>query len=212
MINILRALGDAGYQVGDMPETGDALIHALIDRCSYDQEFLTDAAGRARRRARCEPADYAPWFDRLHAAVQARAARALGRAARHGVPRRRRADRCRACYSATCSSGIQPPRGFGENPIAIYHNPDLPPTHHYLAFYRWLRDDFGAHAIVHVGKHGTLEWLPGKAVGPSAAVLPGGRRSRTCRTSTRSSSTTPARAPRPSAAPTPRSSTTSSRR
>lgn len=33
---------------------------------------------------------------------------------------------------------IQPPRGFGENPIAIYHDPDMPPSHHYLAAYRWL--------------------------------------------------------------------------
>ena len=68
--------------------------------------------------------------------------------------------------------GIQPPRGFGENPIAIYHNPDLPPTHHYLAYYRWLRDVWGADAIVHVGKHGTLEWLPGKAVGLSEECYP----------------------------------------
>ena len=34
---------------------------------------------------------------------------------------------------------VQPPRGFGENPIAIYHDPDLPPSHHYLAAYHWLR-------------------------------------------------------------------------
>ena len=56
---------------------------------------------------------------------------------------------------------VQPPRGFGANPVAIYHDPDLPPSHHYLAAYRWLADDFGAHAVVHVGKHGNLEWLPG---------------------------------------------------
>ena len=68
--------------------------------------------------------------------------------------------------------GIQPPRGFGEDPIAIYHSPDLPPTHHYLAFYRWLRDVWGADAIVHIGKHGTLEWLPGKAIGLSAECYP----------------------------------------
>jgi cobaltochelatase CobN len=66
---------------------------------------------------------------------------------------------------------VQPPRGFGEDPIAIYHSPDLPPTHHYLAFYRWL-EDWGAHAIVHAGKHGTLEWLPGKGVGLSASCGP----------------------------------------
>ncbi len=68
---------------------------------------------------------------------------------------------------------VQPPRGFGENPVAIYHDPDLPPSHHYLAAYRWLSQErpagFGAHAIVHLGKHGNLEWLPGKTLGMSAA-------------------------------------------
>ena len=64
---------------------------------------------------------------------------------------------------------VQPPRGFGVNPVSIYHDPDLPPSHHYLAAYQWLRADFGAHAVVHVGKHGNLEWLPGKTAGLSAA-------------------------------------------
>src|SRR6185295_10053480 len=59
---------------------------------------------------------------------------------------------------------IQPPRGYGMDPNLIYHQPDLPPTHNYHALYRWLHDKFGADAIVHMGKHGTLEWLPGKAV------------------------------------------------
>ena len=67
---------------------------------------------------------------------------------------------------------IQPPRGFGENPVAIYHDPDLPPSHHYLAAYRWLEEEFGAHAVVHLGKHGSLEWLPGKTAGLSAACAP----------------------------------------
>ena len=67
---------------------------------------------------------------------------------------------------------VQPPRGFGENPVAVYHSPDLPPTHHYLGFYRWLDAGWGAHAIVHVGKHGNLEWLPGKGVGISAGCAP----------------------------------------
>jgi cobaltochelatase CobN len=67
---------------------------------------------------------------------------------------------------------VQPPRGFGDNPIAVYHSPDLPPTHHYVAFYRWLETVWGADAVVHAGKHGTLEWLPGKGVGLSAACHP----------------------------------------
>src|SRR3712207_7310323 len=56
---------------------------------------------------------------------------------------------------------------FRSNPIAIYHDPDLAPSHHYLAVYRWLERGFGAHAVVHVGKHGNLEWLPGKNLGMS---------------------------------------------
>ncbi|MCW2773261.1 MAG: cobN, partial [Nocardioides sp.] len=64
---------------------------------------------------------------------------------------------------------IQPPRGFGENPVAIYHDPDLAPSHHYLAAYRWLERGFGAHAVVHLGKHGSMEWLPGKNAALSAA-------------------------------------------
>jgi cobaltochelatase CobN len=67
---------------------------------------------------------------------------------------------------------IQPPRGFGDNPIAIYHSPDLPPTEQYVGFYRWLADEWGAHAVVHAGKHGTLEWLPGKGVGLSSECWP----------------------------------------
>jgi cobaltochelatase CobN len=67
---------------------------------------------------------------------------------------------------------LQPPRGYGMDPDAIYHQPDLPPTHHYYALYRWLRDEWKADAIVHVGKHGTLEWLPGKGVGLSENCFP----------------------------------------
>ena len=68
--------------------------------------------------------------------------------------------------------GIQPARGYHIDPSASYHDPDLPPPHGYLAFYAWLRHEFGAHAIVHMGKHGNLEWLPGKALALSADCFP----------------------------------------
>jgi cobaltochelatase CobN len=67
---------------------------------------------------------------------------------------------------------IQPARGYNINPTETYHSPDLVPPHNYLAFYIWLRHQFGAHAIVHMGKHGNLEWLPGKALALSASCLP----------------------------------------
>ena len=68
--------------------------------------------------------------------------------------------------------GLQPARGYHIDPDATYHAPDLAPPHGYLAFYLWLRHRFGAHAIVHLGKHGNLEWLPGKATALSADCLP----------------------------------------
>src|SRR6185369_4271474 len=67
---------------------------------------------------------------------------------------------------------IQPPRGFGENPLAVYHSSDLIPPHFYLGTYRWLRDVFRADAVIQCGKHGTLEWLPGKGLGLSDTCYP----------------------------------------
>ncbi|WOD39418.1 cobaltochelatase subunit CobN [Nodosilinea sp. E11] len=68
--------------------------------------------------------------------------------------------------------GIQPSRGYDLDPSLNYHSPDLEPTPEYLAFYQWLRQGFGAQAIVHLGKHGNLEWLPGKGVGLSQNCYP----------------------------------------
>lgn len=68
--------------------------------------------------------------------------------------------------------GIQPSRGYDLDPKATYHDPDLVPPHRYLAFYAWLRRTFGVDAVVHLGKHGNLEWLPGKALGLSATCWP----------------------------------------
>ncbi|MFY9514539.1 MAG: cobaltochelatase subunit CobN, partial [Rubrivivax sp.] len=62
----------------------------------------------------------------------------------------------------------QPERGWGDVK-KMYHDVALPPHHQYLAFYLWLQKDFKAHAMVHVGTHGTHEWLPGKEVGFTAA-------------------------------------------
>jgi cobaltochelatase CobN len=59
---------------------------------------------------------------------------------------------------------IQPARGYNQDVKAIYHSPDLPPTFGYLAYYFWVNHVFAADAVVHVGKHGNLEWLPGKSV------------------------------------------------
>jgi cobaltochelatase CobN len=172
-VRLLDALTAAGYDTGDWPGLGwdgDRLVHALIAAGGYDEEFLT-AEQVAANPARVDAGRYAGWFARLPAdlrqAVERRWGPPPGELYRDGD------DLVVAGLElGNVFLGIQPPRGFGENPVAIYHDPDLAPTHHYLAAYRWLDQEWGADAVVHLGKHGTLEWLPGKSLGLSGSCAP----------------------------------------
>ncbi len=67
---------------------------------------------------------------------------------------------------------LQPVRAFGEDAASILHDPDVPVPHHYVAAYQWIRYGFGAHAAIHLGTHGSLEWLPGESIGLSADCDP----------------------------------------
>jgi cobaltochelatase CobN len=172
LLRIFAAMRNAGYRIENVPEHGDTLIHALIDRCSYDTELLTESQ-LASAAARVGMAQYRDWFAELP--EQSRS----DMAARWGAPPGQAYVHDGALALAGLEFGnvavfLQPPRGYGMDPNAIYHMPDLPPPHHYHALYRWLRDPngWGADAIVHAGKHGTLEWLPGKAVGPGPTCFP----------------------------------------
>ncbi len=170
---LLRALEAAGYDVGRLDLSsldGDSLIHQLIAAGGHDVEWLTE--GQMQQAAiRVAASRYQEWFaalpESLREAMQ-----------RHwGPPPGELYVEDGTIYVAALRFGnvvllIQPPRGFGENPIAIYHDPDLPPSHQYLAAYRWLAEEFGADAVVHLGKHGTLEWLPGKGLGLAADCAP----------------------------------------
>ena len=175
-VALLRAMRDHGYRVGDLPgvenSDGDALIHALIERGGQDPDWLTEgqlAGNPIRLRAK----DYRDWFATLPAELTDAVTRHWG-----PPPGDLFVDRTNdpdgeiviaAMQAGNLVLMVQPPRGFGENPVAIYHDPDLPPSHHYLAAYHWLDAGFGSHAVVHLGKHGNLEWLPGKTLGMSAA-------------------------------------------
>jgi len=172
LLRLLEQLRLTGYAVGELPPDGDTLMHALIARCSYDVEYLTDAQlGQAAGRV---PAtEYAGWFGELPAAMQREMAGQWGPPP--GIAYVHDGHIALAGLQfGNVFVALQPPRGYGMDPNAIYHLPDLPPPHSYYALYRWLREPsgWGADAIVHLGKHGTLEWLPGKATTPSANCYP----------------------------------------
>jgi cobaltochelatase CobN len=172
-VALLRAMREAGYDLGDgFPEDGDELIHALIAAGGHDTEWLTEDQLHAAQ-ARVPLAAYRRFFENLPNELGSSIQSHWGAPPGELYTDEESGD----IVLASLTFGhvvlmIQPPRGFGENPIAIYHDPDLPPSHHDLAAYRWLAEDFGADAIVHLGKHGTLEWLPGKGLGLSAGCAP----------------------------------------
>ncbi len=166
-IAILEALAAEGYDAGDFPADGNALIRAL-------QEGPTNRTG-ARPHAsdgpRLDLTHYLKAFAQLPRETREKVTE------RWGPPERDPfvADgvfHLPARLFGNIIVAIQPARGFNIDPKETYHDPALPPPHGYLAFYFWLRSEFGAQAIIHNGKHGNLEWLPGKATGLSAACYP----------------------------------------
>jgi cobaltochelatase CobN len=173
--NLLRAMRGRGYTVDGLPADGDAIIHELLSRGSYDDNHPLDP-----ERAHKLPAGtYHEWFDAFPENVKKRLIRSWQEPGLD--PKEPWRDASGYLFAALELGGaivaLQPPRGYGMDPDAIYHTPDLPPTHHYTAFYRWLgaprsQGGWDADAIVHVGKHGTLEWLPGKGIGLSAECFP----------------------------------------
>ncbi len=176
---LLKALRDNGYRVGEVPGLdagdGDALMHALIERGGQDPDWLTEGQ-LAGNPIRIPAARYREWFSELPAdlaeAVQTHWGPPPGQLYVDNTADPAGEIVVAAIQSENLVILVQPPRGFGANPVAIYHDPDLPPSHHYLATYLWLRHEFGAHAVVHLGKHGNLEWLPGKTLGMSADCGP----------------------------------------
>ncbi|CAL9386995.1 Aerobic cobaltochelatase subunit CobN [Streptomyces sp. enrichment culture] len=178
-VELLRALRDAGYDTGELPGTGDELIHRLIAAGGHDVEWLTEEQ-LAAAPARVPLADYRRWFAALDPGLREAMREHWGEPPGSLYVDGEGEDAEIVLASLRFGNVvvmIQPPRGFGENPIAIYHDPDLPPSHHYLAAYRWMetpreQGGFGADAVVHMGKHGTMEWLPGKGLGLSAGCAP----------------------------------------
>ena len=202
LLNLLRGMKTRGYRIARLPESGDEFMKDLLSRGTYDEMHPLDPA-RAMHFGR---PIYKQVFQSFPAAARLKMEECWGTPADQGYSIRANKSKSdkkliggmllqlgarvteepfsdeNGYHFAAMELGqalvaLQPPRGYGMNPDAIYHTPDLPPTHHYTAFYRWLsapieQGGWGADAIVHVGKHGTLEWLPGKGVGLSGDCFP----------------------------------------
>ncbi len=166
-IEVLRAMQQAGYKTGDIPVDGDTLIREL-------QSGMTNAK-RAYRTffEAISLHEYKALFEELPVQIQNQVRERWGSPEqdpfydgeniRLALPLQR--------FGQTMV-GIQPARGYNIDPKQSYHSPDLVPPHGYFAFYFYLRKTLGVHAIIHMGKHGNMEWLPGKSLGLSDACYP----------------------------------------
>ena len=164
-VETLRAMAIAGYSIADVPADGDALMRHLM-------AGPTNSADKIREvRETYSLKDYKSFFGSLPDQIQKEVT------ARWGAPE----DDpfvLGEIFALPLSRfgetlvGIQPARGYNIDPKETYHAPDLVPPHGYIAFYAFLRQSFGADAIIHMGKHGNLEWLPGKALALSETCYP----------------------------------------
>ncbi|MBN3561688.1 cobaltochelatase subunit CobN [Aliamphritea spongicola] len=156
-VNILNAMADAGFPVENIPATGDDLIKELLGSVTNNpntlhtlpcwQSMAIDEYMQYFRQLPedCQQAVYDQWGS-PEQDIKCRNGRLMLSGMRLGET----------------FIGIQPARGFNIDLVANYHDPDLIPPHNYLAFYFWMRHCYGVDAVIHVGKHGNLEWLPGK--------------------------------------------------
>jgi cobaltochelatase CobN len=165
-IAVFEALEDEGYAVEGRPATSAELMRQLTDGPTNAKRKLGVQGGVLLGLA-----DYLAVFEALPEVTRAAVTD------RWGAPEvdpffDDGAFRLAVQRHGNLVVGIQPARGYNIDPKTTYHDPALPPPHSYIAFYAWLRQVFGAHAFVHLGKHGNLEWLPGKALALSNACFP----------------------------------------
>ena len=167
VITLLDALKASNYSLSAVPENGDQLINALLTGVTND---LDSMALRPANQSLSKQ-DYLTFFSQLPEENQQAVMDRWGNVEDDPKFRQGRLMVSGIRFDHVFV-GIQPARGFNVDVVANYHDPDLVPPHGYLAFYFWLRHEFAIDAITHVGKHGNLEWLPGKSIGLANTCWP----------------------------------------
>ncbi|HWR38741.1 MAG TPA: cobaltochelatase subunit CobN [Patescibacteria group bacterium] len=167
---LLQRLAALDYQVDRIPTDAQSLMNELLETATNDRRYLTDERWR-QAEGKLDAEAYQRWFQQLKPQIREEMIRDWGE-----PPGAVFYDDGQLLIPGKINGNlfvtVQPPRGFGDDPGKIYHSPDCAPTHHYLAYYHWIRDVFKADAVLHIGTHGSLEWLPGKGSGLSENCYP----------------------------------------
>ena len=165
-VNLLSELRKRDYDLGGrFPESGEELIGTLTSQLTLDDRWVAPEDVRDLSVDVVSPEQYTEWWADADAGFRENVLDEWG-----DPPERPFA--IPGAEFGNVLVTVQPPRGFGMDPSKVYHDSDLQPPHDYYAFYKWLREEFAADAVVHLGTHGSLEWLPGKTVGLDAESAP----------------------------------------
>lgn len=166
---LLANMKERGYKVDFIPQDTKEFIKILTSHATNDRSMLS--AKQLEDANKISGEEYGVFYSQFEEKVQNQLVKDWGDA-----PGSVMEYNGKLMVPGTMDGNIfitvQPPRGFGEDPAKIYHSPYCAPTHHYLAFYQWIRDIWKADAVAHIGTHGSLEWLPGKNAGLSAGCYP----------------------------------------
>lgn len=171
--SVRRLLGfmkEAGYQVDFIPEDTETFMKRLTAQATNDRSMLTE-----EQEAACQKISkkvYCDFFDTFPEETRRQMEKDWGKAPGRVMTTESGDILVPGLMDGHIFLTVQAPRGYGFDASKIYHDPFIAPTHQYLAYYQWIRDVWGADAVVHVGTHGNLEWLPGKSAGMDRGSYP----------------------------------------
>jgi cobaltochelatase CobN len=177
--NILTRLAKDGYDIGDIDPSPDGVLSDIAAKArnvgGYAPGELEALVGEGSA-IEIPMRQYRRWLNDLAPALRAKALKDWGESEATRLMTVTSADGPRLIVPLVRYGNIvllpQPARGWGDDPEKLYHAKDLAPHHQYFAAYAWLRHEFKADAVVHMGTHGTLEWLDGKDIGLSEEDAP----------------------------------------
>ena len=160
---LLARMQAEGYKIDFLPESAEEFIRIMTSHATNDLSLLTDKQAEECQKLSAD--EYAAFFATLPEEARQKMTEQWGEAPGDIML----SDEGNILVPGTMNGNIfmtvQPARQYGMDPARAYHDPSISPTHQYLAFYYWLREVFKADAVIHLGTHGNLEWLPGKATG-----------------------------------------------
>lgn len=169
--NLLKAMVNEGYSLEETYANGQELAEKVLQGMTTDRRFLGPKEMAKKAVGQVEPQEYKPWHEALPPKNKSQMTKDWG-----AMPGELYVEKGKILIPGIINGNVfismQPPRGFLEQVDKIYHDPLLSPPHHYLAFYRFIKNIFKADIVLHIGKHGSLEWLPGKGAGLSAECYP----------------------------------------